>query len=388
MIGPPYRRATGSGILILISMAARVAVGRIFMSWRETRSAQFECQRGPFGNFQLDPLFSVCVMCRDAHKCTRAALPCADAAKGRYAARRVATRLRALATLRQTRLKEASPIGQAPGRRARCPTLTRRSIMKTTLVLAATGIALLGGCSKSASQPADTTSSVSGALSVASFPSKPSAVDAVDETGASVRATVDASGRFQLSLAKAHTYRFAVVLAAGSEPLVFPRVSKRLDTTIHVSSGAATVALGAIRHLDAAPTGGFFVVTPTTGTAGTTAAGEASNEGNASECVAGFVQSTGAACADDDTTVTCDNGTGQNDNGADGECVDGKDTTTGLACTDPQPGADPSRSRGHPRHCPLVPTHSGDARGHYAENRPRSRRRRRGTMDATLRRGD
>ncbi len=215
--------------------------------------------------------------------------------------------------------------------------------MKTTLVLvtAATGIALLSGCSKSVSQPADTTSSVTGALSVASFPSKPSAVDAVDEAGASVRANVDEAGHFQLSLAKAHTYRFAVVLASGSEPLVFPRVSKRLDTTIHVSSGAATVALGAIRHLDAAPTGGFYVVTPKTG-AGTTATGEASSDGNAGECVDGAVQGTGAPCADDDTKVSCDNGAGQNDNGADGECENGKDTTTGWACTDPQSAADPN----------------------------------------------
>lgn len=118
---------------------------------------------------------------------------------------------------------------------------------------------------------------------------------------------------------------------------MFPRASKRLDTTVRVASGAATVALGAIRHFNAAPTDGFTVKSSSSGA---TKPQTTSGDGNVGECVDGFVKGTGAACADDDNKASCENGEGENDNGADGECENGKDAKTGAACTDEQGGAE------------------------------------------------
>jgi hypothetical protein len=188
------------------------------------------------------------------------------------------------------------------------------------------------GCGTSTQTPV-TTSKVTGSLTAASFPAAPTAVEAIDETGAKLQAPTDAQGNFQLVLAKGHTYRFAVVLGSGSEPVVFPRASKRLDTTVRISSGAATIALGAIRHLNAAPVSGFTVKTASTGTKPQT---ENAGEGNDGECVNGVIEGTGAACVDDDGKASCDSG---NDNGADGECENGKDAKTGAPCTDAEQGA-------------------------------------------------
>ncbi|MDB4994754.1 MAG: hypothetical protein JWM74_2186 [Myxococcaceae bacterium] len=177
-------------------------------------------------------------------------------------------------------------------------------VKKSLLVLVAALASLAAACGKTA--PADTTSSVTGALDVGSFSSKPTFVEAIDEKGVKTQASVDASGKFTLSLPKGHTYHLAVALAAGSEPVVFPRASKRLDTTMHVSTGAATVALGSIRHLASAP---------------------AEIEGN-------------------DDAQTCENGNDQQgdnqteDNGADGETND----------DGPETDADPSQPMAVPEH--------------------------------------
>ena len=232
--------------------------------------------------------------------------------------------------------------------------------MKKSMLLFAAALAILGGCKKKTAAAPDTTSSVTGALTVASFPSTPSAIEAVDEKGTTVQAAVDEQGRFQLSLPAGHTYRFAVALAAGSEPLVFPRASKRLDTTVHIATGAATVALGAVRHFNAAPADGFTVKS-SSGSSPTKPQTETSGDGNVGECVDGFVKGTGSPCADDDAKASCDNGEGQNDNGADGECENGKDKKTGAACTDEQGGdtetnddaasdADPTKPMAVPDH--------------------------------------
>ncbi len=178
--------------------------------------------------------------------------------------------------------------------------------MKRSFALVLSSIALVGACSKSVSLPADTTSSIRGTVSVASFPSAPSAVEASDERGVVVRVPIAANGAFVLDLAKLHSYRFVVVLASAREPLVFPRAPARLDTTIRVSSGAASVDLGVLRHLSAAPPDGFFVVTPPN--ASTPKAARLEGEASDDECVDGKLTSTGAACADDDTLVSCDRG--------------------------------------------------------------------------------
>ncbi len=212
--------------------------------------------------------------------------------------------------------------------------------MKRFIPLLGAGLAVLGGCGESSDQRTATTSSVTGALSVATFPSKPTAVDVIDEASATSHIAVDEQGRFQVSLAKGHTYRFAVAMPSGSEPLVFPRASKRLDTTVHIATAAATISLGAIRHFSAAPADGFAVQSAS-GTSSAQTQNATSGDGNVGECVDGSVKGTGAPCVDDGATASCDNGSGQdgqNDNGADGET---NDTAT---------DADPTKPMAVPEH--------------------------------------
>jgi hypothetical protein len=157
-------------------------------------------------------------------------------------------------------------------------------------------------------------------------------VTATNELGAKTTTAPDASGQFRLVLHKGHTYRLAVELATGTtEPIVFPRASGLADQTFKISSGAATVGLGAVRHLEAAPAAGFKV--KSVASPGTTPA-----EGNDAECENGVDANTGAACVDDNGELTCDAGHAD-DHGADGECENGVDVKTGAACTD-APAAD------------------------------------------------
>jgi hypothetical protein len=173
------------------------------------------------------------------------------------------------------------------------------------------------------------TSNVDGQLQSGTFPSAPTAVDAVDETGAHTRTPVAADGSFHLSLTKGHTYRLAIVMAAGSEPLVFPRSASKLDTTVRISSGAARVALGAVHHVASAPATGFQLRSAGAPSTGAPCDGE---------------------CVDDQSGATCDDGNQGQDNQADGECVDGKDAKTGAACTDEADSADPTQPMAIPEH--------------------------------------
>lgn len=208
--------------------------------------------------------------------------------------------------------------------------------------------ALVTSCASSASTspPADpiassdgATSTVTGALALSSFPSAPTTVDAIDETGLKVQAGIDAQGGFRLALAKGHTYRLVVGLQSSSEPLVFPRTSSRLDTTVRVSTAAATIALGAVRHFDAAPAGGFTVKSASTATKPET---ENESEGDDGECVDGKDATSGAACVDDEVTATCDageaeDGPDEGDGDGDGETNDDGD-------------ADPTKPMAVPEH--------------------------------------
>lgn len=208
------------------------------------------------------------------------------------------------------------------------------------------------GCGGATAKTASTqgeTSTVSGALSVASFPAAPTAIHAVDETGASAEARVDSAGRFQLALAKGHTYRFTVALASSSEPIVFPRASNRLDMTVRISAGSATIDLGSIRHFDAAPASGFKVKS----SSATTSSNENEDDEADGECVDGKDAKSGAVCVDDDDKHGCGEN-GHDDHGGDGECENGKDAKTGAACTDEDDAdddaADPTKPMAVPEH--------------------------------------
>jgi hypothetical protein len=187
------------------------------------------------------------------------------------------------------------------------------------------------GCAK---EPTGETSTsvVSGTLALKTFPTEPSVIAASNEKGATISTAPDAGGAFRLALEKGHTYELSVLFPNGSEPVVFPRASGSLDQTFKVSSGAAIVDMGTIRHLDAAPQGGFSVKSATS----TSSAGDG-------ECENGVDAKTGAACVDDQGKMSCEtaNEKGQ-DNQADGECTNGVDTKTGSACSDPAESSDPA----------------------------------------------
>lgn len=187
--------------------------------------------------------------------------------------------------------------------------------MRTPICLAV-GAALALACSgtSSTSKP---TSTVQGTVASATFATgAPSGVDAIDETGKRTHSALAADGVFSLTLAKAHVYRIVAITPAGEEPLVFPRAGGRLDTTFRLSSGAAVVGLGTVRHFASAPAA-FSVV--------------------------------------DDGQTQCESGTaGENDQGG-GECENGVDASTGKACTDDGQGggdADPAKPMAVPEKNP------------------------------------
>ncbi len=207
------------------------------------------------------------------------------------------------------------------------------------LFIAAVATTLTTACARKATIE---TSRVQGTLAASSFPSAPRAVEATDERGKRVRSAVAPDGSFRLELLRGHTYALAVLLTSGADPVVFPRAgSKRLDTTFRIKTGGALVSLGAVRHLTAAPSGGFVMsakttlaVTLTTRTSGAMAAGE----GAAGECVDGNVKGTGAPCADDDAKASCDEGVeGENETELESESEAGGDAPE---ATD----ADPTKS--------------------------------------------
>ncbi|MEZ4369228.1 MAG: hypothetical protein R3B07_00325 [Polyangiaceae bacterium] len=192
------------------------------------------------------------------------------------------------------------------------------------------------------SEPAGkSTSTVSGQLSVTSYPSAVSQVVAQDETGHLVGVGLDSSGRFKLDLKKGHKYRLGVTLANSEVPVVFPRVDASLGQWIDVQSGGAVANLGMVTYYGALPATGFKV---------TSADGECEN---------GVDATTGAPCVDEEGDVQCEDGAndGECENGVDvntgaactdaedvsdgdGECVDGVDATTGAACTDAPDASD------------------------------------------------
>ena len=164
---------------------------------------------------------------------------------------------------------------------------------------------LLAACTSSSTTSAPPTS-VEGSIVSSTFAlGAPTAIDAIDETGARTHGLIGADGKFRLEVTKAHTYRLATLTPNGEEPVIFPHSTGKLDMSFKVSSNGALVALGAIRHFDAVPT---------------------------------------TFSTQESTKTSCDGGAQGADDHADGECVDGKDAVTGAACTDegdPKDGVSP-----------------------------------------------
>ena len=172
--------------------------------------------------------------------------------------------------------------------------------MRASLLVAVLGLAAVA-CSSSKTTP-HPNSTVEGSVAMSTFAlGAPSAVDAVDETGARSHGALGANGAFKLTMTKGHVYRLVAVTPKGEEPLVFPRNGGRLDTTFRISSGAALVTLGTVRHFDKAPATGFT--------------------------------------ASDDGKTACESGDQGADDHGDGECENGKDAKTGQPCADDGEGA-------------------------------------------------
>lgn len=165
----------------------------------------------------------------------------------------------------------------------------RKSAIVVTAVLA------LAACSTSETKSAPSSSSIEGQVVASSFKAVPIGLVAIDEAGTRTSIALGAEGAFKSELAKAHTYRLAVLLPGAEEPVVFPRTTGgRLDLTFKISSGGAKLALGAVRHFDAAPAAGFPV------TRAATECNEHEGDDGDGECVDGKDAKTGAPCKDDD----------------------------------------------------------------------------------------
>jgi len=192
-------------------------------------------------------------------------------------------------------------------------------------------IALLAAACSS-SKPSNPSSTVEGKIVASTFAlGAPSAVDAIDEAGTRTHSAINAAdGSFKLLVAKGHVYRLVAITPTGEQPLVFPRSGGRLDTTFRISSGAAVVSLGNVRHFDKAPVTGFTVMSATA----PVASGVQQSGGEPGECVDGAIMGSGAPCVDDEGRTQCEGGNSGADDHADGECVNGKDATTGAACAD------------------------------------------------------
>jgi hypothetical protein len=91
-------------------------------------------------------------------------------------------------------------------------------------------------------------SSIAGRIDRATFPS---AVDVVriESVDGTVRAPVDAAGRFEASLSPGVEYRLLVGDGAAI-PIVLRASSGRLDTTVFARTGRARIDLGTIRFVD------------------------------------------------------------------------------------------------------------------------------------------
>ena len=108
-------------------------------------------------------------------------------------------------------------------------------------------LAALVGCTGS---PVPTTSTVTGQLDQASFPSSVTELTLKSGT-AEVAIPVDAAGRFTATVEAGSTYEILVGGSAGI-PIVVHATTMRLDPTFHVKSGGATLSLGQVHYRSSA----------------------------------------------------------------------------------------------------------------------------------------
>lgn len=165
--------------------------------------------------------------------------------------------------------------------------MTIRSL-SLPMTAALTG-ALLASCSAG-----PTASTLTGTVQQASFASPVTKITV--RAGTTTRTVpVNAAGRFSVSLDKGASYQLLIAQPGGDVPIILRRGAGRLDTTVTVKAGGATVALGNVTYWKNA------VATPPAA-----------------------VQVAAQVCSDGD------DGEENDDSGVD--CVDGIDSATGQAC--------------------------------------------------------
>lgn len=113
---------------------------------------------------------------------------------------------------------------------------------------------------RSATEELSSMARVEGRVAVASFPSAPTGVDAIDELGRKVNAPLAADGAFALALDDDHHYRLDLLTPAGVVPVAFAR-GDRLEKALRIDSDHQLVTLGAVRYHARRPDAGVVVRT-------------------------------------------------------------------------------------------------------------------------------
>ncbi|MFO0760711.1 MAG: hypothetical protein U0359_29805 [Byssovorax sp.] len=150
--------------------------------------------------------------------------------------------------------------------------------------------ALVAGCGTQS-----TTSTVTGTIAQATFPAALTQVTVTDDQGGSTIAPVDASGAFSLTLEQGKSYRVLLSADGKGVPLVVKSDAGRLQTTVSITTGGATVDLGSVRYWPGSTAPRSNVVVPST-----------TPDTSSASCVNGVIDGTAEPCASGEAAVMCE----------------------------------------------------------------------------------
>lgn len=164
------------------------------------------------------------------------------------------------------------------------------------IVLCATAAVSLTAISGCAGSSAPTTSTLRGTLDQSSFAAPITKITVHSDKGDRT-VPVAASGAFQAVLDRGAEYRFLLSEDGKSMPIMLRSVAGRLDTTVRVKTGGATVNLGAVKYWAGARSIAAGIAAP--------------------------------PVSNVEAPATCEDNEGDDDNN---NCEDGIDPSTGLEC--------------------------------------------------------
>lgn len=167
--------------------------------------------------------------------------------------------------------------------------------MRTIACWIAVGVcgALALGCGSSS----PTTSTITGTIDQASFPTTVAQISVVDDQGVTAVTPVEAGGAFELTLTQGATYRFLLSADGKSLPIVVKSDAGRLQTEVTISSGGASADIGSVRYWPGAGAAGEATSKLVTAPAvpSTTPAA----------CVNGVIEGTSQPCASGEAAAIC-----------------------------------------------------------------------------------